>query len=111
MIGNSYRRIALLFSVAALMFAAGCGGSSHSADDIAAKLKKEPTFQQLKGALTGDRYDQAIDCIAKYLKDKGKGGDIDSWLSGKMPLEQVKGSDSESNASATAAKCVKDAMK
>lgn len=108
---NSYRRIPALLAVAAVTLAAGCGGSSHSAGDIAAKLKQEPTFVELKKVLAGDKYDKAIDCIAQYLKDKGKGADIDSWLSGKMPLEQVKGSDSESNASATAAKCVKDQIK
>ena len=106
-----FRRIPALLAVSAITVAAGCGGSSHSASDIAAKLKQEPTFTQLKKVLPGDKYDKAINCIADYLKDKGKGADIDSWLAGKMPLEQVKGSDTESNASATAAKCVKDAMK
>ncbi len=106
-----FRRIPALLAVSAITVAASCGGSSHSAGDIAAKLKQEPTFTELKKVLPGDKYDKAINCIADYLKDKGKGADIDSWLAGKMPLEQVKGSDTESNASATAAKCVKDAMK
>lgn len=66
---------------------------------------------ELKKLLPGDKYDKAIDCIAKYLHDKGKGGDIDAWLSGKKRLEDVKGSDTEANASATAEQCVKGAMK
>lgn len=108
---NLGRRTALLLASTAAVAAAGCGGTSHSADDVAKQLKKEPTFVELKKVLAGDKYDKAIDCIANYLHEKGKSADIDAWLSGKKRLEDVKGSDSEANASATAEKCVKNAMK
>ncbi len=102
------RRLALTAASGALLLA-GCGGASASVDDIVTQLGKEPEFAAVKAALPAKQYDKAVTCIAEYLHDKGKGSDVDDWVAGKKKLADVRGSDSESNASKKAQDCVKEA--
>lgn len=108
----SLSRRLTLAAVTGALFLAGCGGgggTSASVDDIVNQLGKEPEFAAVKAALPAKQYDKVARCIAEYLHDKGKGSDVDDWIAGKKKLAEVRGSDSEENASAQGGKCIKEA--